>query len=197
MSDPQAPSAFAPLAGESPRAFAAFVAYRDLGPGRSAAEAYRQRAGRAGAKQASGRWNAWAAQFSWQARAAAHDAHLERMRQQAWEAEAAKEAAKWERRRQEALERGWEASQALRSKAEAMLETPLFRERVEDGVTVREPAKWTFDTMVRVARLAVELEVAVLTAMAKDPAEMSDAELAAVIAAGAAEITPDEGATGS
>jgi hypothetical protein len=198
MNDHVTPSPTTRLPGESEPAFAAFLHFRDLGRDRTVVDAYRQFTGNAEATQASGAWNRWAKAHRWAERALAFDRWLQAARDRI----AAREAVKWERRRQEALERGWEASQALWAKAEAMLDTPLFRERVEDGVTVREPARWDFNTMVRVARFAAELEVAVLTATAKDPADMSDAELAALLAIEDAEIspmrgTPDRGSAGA
>jgi hypothetical protein len=182
MSDP-APSPFEPLPGESSRAFAAFVAFRDLGSGRSVVAAYRQKTGKEQAKQASGEWNSWASRFDWQIRATAYDAHQEAVRRRAIDAELAREAAKWERRRQEALERGWENAQKLYQQAETMLTWPLSTQRTsKDGMkVVIRPARWSKETMFKVLRAAVELEAAVLTAVSKDPANMSDAELAGVL----------------
>jgi hypothetical protein len=62
---------------DEPRlAFEAFLAYRNLGPERTVV-GYRQKEGKPGAKQASGRWNAWAGRFSWAFRADQWDAWLQ------------------------------------------------------------------------------------------------------------------------
>jgi hypothetical protein len=175
------PAVFQRQPGESPAAFAAFLCYRDLGPGRSVVEAYRQRTGKGSAKQASGEWNAWAVRFGWAERAAAHDAHMEAIRQRAREAEAAAEAAKWERRRQEEVEAAWEAGESLRAKARAMLEFPVADEQVartEDGwtVTLRKPARWAFRDVGALLKIAAELKAAAVRAATQDISELSDTE---------------------
>ena len=47
-----------------------------------------------------------------------------------------------------------------------MLDFPLAVERVEETVagrvTIREPARWTFDTLIRLVKVVAELEAAVL-----------------------------------
>jgi hypothetical protein len=57
--------------GETAKAFAAFVVFRDLGPERSVLKAYRQKTGKKQAKQATGVWNGWATTHNWHSRAAA------------------------------------------------------------------------------------------------------------------------------
>lgn len=86
--------------GEGGRAYAAFCAYRDLGPTRTMNRAYtvhireRVEAGEISAQrgarlrpEASGRWQAWSTAWSWGKRAQAYDAHLERKRRHAREEE--------------------------------------------------------------------------------------------------------------
>jgi len=68
--------------GESSKAFAAFRVFRDLGPRRSVAEAYRQKTGRVHARQASGNWNAVATRWLWQERARAWDDEQDRVRRE-------------------------------------------------------------------------------------------------------------------
>lgn len=76
--------------GESSRAYAAFVAYRDMGAARSLDAVYRklykpqQSTGRA-----AGFINDWSADWDWVARARAWDDHVERARQDAFIAESA------------------------------------------------------------------------------------------------------------
>lgn len=80
--------------GESSRAFAAFVAYRDLGPSRSIDSAWRaaqtkqaakkrQKGGRSAARRADGRFSAWCKKWRWVERAELWDADIDRQRQQA------------------------------------------------------------------------------------------------------------------
>ena len=79
---------------------------------------------------------------------------------------AAEREREWERRRLAALESAWEDAQVLRDRARRMMEFPLVAERVEETatgrVTIREPARWTFDTLVRLVKVAAELEATVL-----------------------------------
>src|SRR4051812_23513801 len=64
--------------GESRQGFAAFVAYRDLGPSRSLAKV-----GRALGKSVA-LLERWSARWAWVARAAAYDDHLDQQRRAAW-----------------------------------------------------------------------------------------------------------------
>lgn len=65
--------------GESSKAFAAFVAYLDLGPDRSIVKAIDshlgQDRGKTGAKSRISWWERWSSQFRWVARAEAFDEH--------------------------------------------------------------------------------------------------------------------------
>lgn len=71
---------------ETSKAFAAFVVYRDLGPGRSYDKAYRAAKGQ-NKRQASGRWREWAAKFDWLKRAQDYDAHIDLQTRQKNESE--------------------------------------------------------------------------------------------------------------
>jgi hypothetical protein len=62
--------------GETARAYAAFLAYRDMGPERSVVGAYRVMAGREKAVRPPGYWKGWAERHSWTFRADQFDAHL-------------------------------------------------------------------------------------------------------------------------
>src|SRR3954468_18384063 len=86
---------------EGEQAYAAFLAYRDLGPYRSH-EATRVRLGkRPGYLKPIERWSA---RRDWRLRSCAWDAHLQAERDRV----AREEAEKWERRRLQALEEGWQ-----------------------------------------------------------------------------------------
>jgi hypothetical protein len=69
------------LPGETARAFAAFVLYRDAGPTRSLVGAYRTSAGRPEVvgKALPGYWREWARANQWQERAAAWDREQDRL----------------------------------------------------------------------------------------------------------------------
>jgi hypothetical protein len=71
--------------GESAKAYAAFVIFRNLGPERSVLKAYRQKTGKEQAKQAAGLWNSWATDHHWHKRADAWDAHLDEENRKAQE----------------------------------------------------------------------------------------------------------------
>ncbi len=61
--------------------------YRDEGPSRSLASAYRQETGKEQAGGPSGQWTGWYVQYRWKERAEAYDAHLEQQARAAREAE--------------------------------------------------------------------------------------------------------------
>lgn len=81
--------------GETSRAFAAFVIYRDMGIGRSLDAAYKESVER-GAKgcregaiiRLPGRWKKWCGDHRWVERVQAYDAYLDRARSEAAIAEA-------------------------------------------------------------------------------------------------------------
>src|SRR3954463_900056 len=99
---------------EGEEAYAAFLAYRDLGPTRTL-EATRRRLGkRPGDLKPIERWSALR---DWRGRAGAWDDRLQAERDRV----AAEEAAKWERRRLQALEEGWQLCRALRARLRQML----------------------------------------------------------------------------
>ncbi len=73
------------LPGESAKAWAAFVAYRDLGPSRTLdAAGWQLHGAQTGRKRgATGRIRSWAKKWRWRERAAAWDAHTDVIRRQA------------------------------------------------------------------------------------------------------------------
>ena len=112
---------------EGEEAYAAFLAYRDLGPWRTH-EATRMHLGkRPGYLKPIERWSALR---DWRGRACAWDDHLQAERDEV----AAEEAAKWERRRLQALEEGWQLCRALRARLEQML-------AIAPGDAGRRPAR--------------------------------------------------------
>jgi hypothetical protein len=108
--------------GESDAAYGAFLAYRDLGLGRTVLDAFRQREGKGGAKQANGRWNKWVKSHEWHDRARAWDAHLAAERQAGIDAAARESGIDWEAERQRAVRDKLEFSAVLLSKARVGVE---------------------------------------------------------------------------
>ena len=162
---------------EGEEAYAAFLAYRDLGPSRTH-EATRKHLGkRPGYLKPIERWSVLR---HWRERSCAWDDHLQRERDRIAE----EEAAKWERRRLQALEEGWQLCRSLRARLAQMLafplETPVVARsepaeetqeflaeavatpEVAKPTAVRGPSRWDYTTVARLSKLVVELEWAIL-----------------------------------
>jgi hypothetical protein len=74
------------LENESERAYRAFESYRNLpSSGRTLIEAYRRHVENPHAAKPSDTWSRWFGQFGWRERAAAYDAHLDRIRERSIE----------------------------------------------------------------------------------------------------------------
>ena len=123
-------------------------------------------------------------------RSCAWDDHLQAERDKV----AAEEAAKWERRRLQALEEGWQLCRALRARLEQMLaippETPAVAtsepaeetpEAIPEAVATPEAARATAGrgpsrgndlAVVRLSKLVVELEWAILNEALPPPGEI-------------------------
>ncbi len=167
---------------EGEQAYAAFLAYRDLGPRRTL-EATRKHLGKGpGYLKPIERWSALR---DWRLRACAWDDHLQAERDEV----AAEEAAKWERRRLQALEEGWQTCRALRARLTQRLAISLepeasavapsepaqeMPEALPDAVATpaeatasatpgRGPVRWNDLTVARLAKLVMEMEWAILT----------------------------------
>lgn len=157
---------------ETSIAYAAFLRFRDLGPGRSVLAAYNQNSHRA--RRAPGQWNKWASQHRWKQRAAAWDNHLAIVEQKAREKALSEYESQWARRREAAREKGWTVGEALLAKAEQMLSLPIFTKTVEDIIEERElpdgkkyvvaikrttinPTRWTFADAARMCDTALNL----------------------------------------
>jgi hypothetical protein len=81
------PDPWEQLVGESQRAYAAFCAYRDLGPERSLLKAFRQQKGKEAAKTTDGTWTGWSSTFRWSERVKAYDTAVEKKRRETLERE--------------------------------------------------------------------------------------------------------------
>jgi hypothetical protein len=74
------------LENEPERAYRAFEAYRNLPSGeRTLIEAYRQHVDNPHAAKPSDTWSRWFSEFAWRERAAAYDAHIDRLREESRE----------------------------------------------------------------------------------------------------------------
>src|ERR671915_2382137 len=74
------------LENEPERAYRAFESYRNLPSGeRTLIEAYRQHVGNPEAAKPSDTWSRWCSEFAWRERAAAYDAHIDRLREKSIE----------------------------------------------------------------------------------------------------------------
>jgi hypothetical protein len=157
---------------ESADAYEGFLAYRDLGSKRSI-----ELASRKCNKHASicGRWST---KWGWVARARAWDNDMQEARdevQRKW-------AAQWEERRVVAISETYEIGLALQEKAKKMMAMPLVETRVEkDGkVTILKPAKWTYQSVTEMLRLAHDLLVTSTGSAANPVEQCGDTELEAI-----------------
>ncbi len=169
---------------EGEQAYAAFLAYRDLGPYRTH-EATRKHLGkRPGYLKPIERWSA---RRDWRVRACAWDAHLQAERDQV----ALEEAEKWERRRLQALEEGWQLCRALRARLAQLLASPpempavappepaqVVPESIPDAGATPEDARSSVGrgptrgddlAVARLSKLVVELEWALLNEVLPPP----------------------------
>src|SRR5437868_1524774 len=100
---------------ESPKAFQAAALYFEMGADRSLA-AVGQSLGKSKALM-----ERWSSAYGWVERAAAYDAHLAQLAEQARAAIVAAHAARWEERRRQLREDGWIAAEKLYARALEML----------------------------------------------------------------------------
>jgi|SRR6185503_3316874 len=177
------------LRNESAKAYAAFVAYRDAGADRSVIGAYRQTKGHPKATQPARLWKAWARDHLWEERAAAYDAHLAAVAQQARETEIARRAAEMERRRAQAQDDAWALFEQVKDRAKQMLKLPIVTVADEDGKKVINPAKWdynsiarTIEAMTKLAKLGAGLDSGLLTALTIDWASLTEDQLERIAA---------------
>ncbi len=135
--------------GETARQFAHFRAFLLLGPDRTVLGAYRRHRSDNGppitspVNAAPQTWREVARELDWHQRAAAWDREQSRLEEE-----------KWRKRREKVQERAYNLHEEMVKKAEAMLRFPLSRTVTGDGTTIIEPARWTFDTLAKVAQAA-------------------------------------------
>ncbi len=187
---------------EGEEAYHAFLTYRDLGPLRTL-EAARVRLGRSSGYLKP--LERWSARREWGDRVGAWDEHLRAERDEV----AVAEAAKWERRRLQALEEGWQLCQALRARLNLELALPFGvpavappeppqeaqeaapeavapSEDARETASVRGPSRRDCLTVLRLAKLIVELEWALIAEALPppggiDPRTATDEEMKAFL----------------
>lgn len=170
------------LDDESAPAYRAFLAYRDLGPARTVADAGRTLGGRErGAerapdgrrKGASGCVRTWSKRYRWAERAEAYDRHQDEHRERAKLAVVEDEAAKLQRLRERHKVETLAIASQVKVKALEMLKAPLWEtvtEKVEqspDGKTVHihqtvSPAGWRLRDVTRFLATATAAERTIL-----------------------------------
>jgi hypothetical protein len=152
--------------GESAQAYEALRVYCDLRSDRSIAEVAKK-LGRSSSKSL---FSGWSTKWNWVDRARDYDEFFDQQIKKAL-AEAAREAAlkvaeEWKKREQAYRERKYQTHLRGLDKVDKMLEFPLAtitKETVEGpgGEIIRKttvnPARWTFDTPARLARIMFEL----------------------------------------
>ena len=109
---------------ESEKAFAAFSLYLSLGPQRSLETVAQKFA------KSSRLLKRWSVKYDWQARVAAHGAHLAIVEREAIEAVARGKAAEWESREQKLRETEWQMHEAAIAAAKKGLAAYMEREKV-------------------------------------------------------------------
>lgn len=169
--------AFEQQPGESSKAFAAYKAYRDAGPGRTlkaAAAAFY------GAEEASESQHTqlrrWSSRFEWRARVQAYEDWLEMHRLSAIEEHEASKAGEFAQRHLALKEKLLENAEMFAEQANKMLQWPLSDQRVVRGEGENEgdtyiflPARWGKDTAAR-----YQATVANFLGTEKDPDEVGE-----------------------
>ena len=142
---------------ESEEAYAAFLAYRDMGVKRTVAAIGKGDGKRTGFQR---RCEGWSAKWRWVDRAREWDNRVQGTRDKVTLAE----QAKWERRRLRMLDNNWRNARRLQALIRKMSEFPIEQDVTEDGAEIRmvAPAKWTFDTLAKLVKTAAEVEAATI-----------------------------------
>ena len=140
-------------------AWQAFVRYRDMGAGRTL-ESVRKAMGKDSGYIKG--LETWSRRWHWGQRCLKWDALVDaRTREAAFD-----RMPMWEQRRQESLERNMAEGARLRSHLLAMMDHPLTREVTREiggrEVTVVEPARWNWGTIIQGIKTVAELEAATI-----------------------------------
>lgn len=137
--------------GESLRAYEAARAYFELGPSRSLAAVAQK------CKKSVSLLARWSSRWRWSERAAGYDQHMAMVEMDARRRALAQEAEEWARRQAELRHEEWEVSRALLDRAREMLAFPLTVVTENDGMTIVQPARWSFKDVAVFLDLASKL----------------------------------------
>jgi hypothetical protein len=204
VAGPRAPQVWEQQPDESARAYAAFVAYRDLGSDRSVDAAYAAMAGHRegpggapkGTKRAPGSYKKWSAKHRWAARARAYDEHQAALRQKGIEQVTVKAGREWAERRDQQLRVQFTNAQLVQRQGGLLANMPVVTQQTQkDGqvvifeaadpdtiriasVVLKNGAEMAWDAIDR--GLAIETGIAAeqarMEAAARPPGETSAAD---------------------
>lgn len=147
------------MPGEPQKAFQAFRMYRDMGADRTINNV-RLSLGKSEGYQTA--LEIWSFKYKWVERAGLYDAHLDRQSMKV-----AEEGIKhWEVLRQRSLEANIHTAQMMRERLHQMLQWPIAKEIEKDVngrvIKIIQPSRWTFNTVVNLAKMTAELEAATI-----------------------------------
>jgi hypothetical protein len=175
------------MEGESDQAYAAFVEFRDLGPGRTADAAWRAKGTKEGpsgpprALRAPGSWKRWRAQYHWDARSEAFDDHvqdgLEKKLDEALEAHADEWAARQIESRQKDWELGAELRQLVQESLQKIKKAVRNTDQVPDLSSLVKAADLATKLQRQSAGVAAEVTTETVATLPKPVSEMSIDEL--------------------
>ena len=166
------------LENETERAYRAFEVYRNLPSGeRTLIAAYRHHVGNPDAVKPSDTWSRWSSEFAWRERAAAYDAHLDRIRERSMEKAIQEEAERQAREVEKARYRYHELLTRNYEEAIEYIESGDFVQqmRPQDVINItklhfeaveklggfnppQEIADWTEDEQAELDRIVKEIE---------------------------------------
>ncbi len=167
--------------GESPKAYAAFAIYRDLGSQRSLEDVSQQ------LHKSKTLLARWSTRDNWVVRADAFDNHQANLMAAANEEQVKLHAQMLADRQAHIRERALEMHDRLLDKAEKMLDWPLATTTTADGKTIVKPSHWTLndaarmiETADKIGRLAAELPTDIVGAIPELTALMTELNRAGV-----------------
>lgn len=138
---------------ESRKAYAAFLAYRDLGPERSLEKAV---LAYTGSKGRLAKWKAWSVKWNWVGRTDQWDAHQEQLNRDAEEKAMADYYETLAIKKLAYQDTVFDIVDRLIAQVLTMLNWPLSEQTIrnEAGVTIIKPARWSKSDIPRFAEVA-------------------------------------------
>jgi hypothetical protein len=158
---PSIDTTFERLPNESDEPWNAFVIYRDLGartPGQAGRSLENVRLSLGKDESFLRNLKQWSVRFDWVRRARKYDDELERKNRVVSEAK----LPYWARQRERCHRLNMKLARDIRKKIKEMLEHPVSTEEIREvggqQITFIVPAKWTYNTVGNLAKIAAELE---------------------------------------